>query len=365
MNAEGNNTAAFMEVSQTPLMWGKRRGDREIINLLLNHGAIQKDDPWSKRNPVPPKREIPQGLLPSKMLVNSVLNAIPLVKKSALVSYQNFKGRGFDCTTCHNQYVPLMALSAMEKKGIPRDESFVKNLNAMIDNKSDHFHDTSLFEPVDALPTAGITGYHLTSLSDNGVTAHRYIDAKVNFVAAIQMADGRWINLGSRPPHETSDVSETAWGIQALSLYPLPARKSEFDERINRAAQWLKNMEPRVNDERIFQLLGLHWVGGAPEELTPLTKILLAEQRMDGGWAQTQGLKSDAYATSTALYALHNAAGIKTSYPAYQRGLRFLLNTQLKDGTWFIRSRVFPFQPFMDSRLVSIIPQPPFYQRQR
>jgi len=32
-----------------------------------------------------------------------------------------------------------------------------------------------------------------------------------------------------------------------------------------------------------------------------------------------------------------------------ERGLRFLLNTQLEDGTWHVRRRAFPFQPTMDS----------------
>ena len=31
------------------------------------------------------------------------------------------------------------------------------------------------------------------------------------------------------------------------------------------------------------------------------------------------------------------------------RHYRFLLNTQLADGTWHVRRRAFPFQPTMDS----------------
>jgi hypothetical protein len=32
----------------------------------------------------------------------------------------------------------------------------------------------------------------------------------------------------------------------------------------------------------------------------------------------------------------------------YRRGADFLLRTQLEDGTWFVRSRGFGFQPFAE-----------------
>ena len=61
------------------------------------------------------------------------------------------------------------------------------------------------------------------------------------------------------------------------------------------------------------------------------------------------GTKSDAYATGQALYALRVGAGMGHSDPAIERGLRFLVETQLEDGTWFVRRRAFPFQPTMNS----------------
>jgi hypothetical protein len=72
--------------------------------------------------------------------------------------------------------------------------------------------------------------------------------------------------------------------------------------------------------------------------------------RTDGGWAQLPGTKSDAYATGQAVFALRVGAGIANSNTAIDRGRRFLLETQLEDGTWYVRRRAFPFQPTMDSR---------------
>jgi hypothetical protein len=43
------------------------------------------------------------------------------------------------------------------------------------------------------------------------------------------------------------------------------------------------------------------------------------------------------------------AAAVPATDPAWQRGLRFLLERQEEDGTWHVVRRAFPFQPTMDS----------------
>jgi hypothetical protein len=99
----------------------------------------------------------------------------------------------------------------------------------------------------------------------------------------------------------------------------------------------------------IFQLLGLHWAGEPAEKLTYLAESLLQKQRKDGGWAQLPTLESDAYATGEALYTLARFVTDPLTDPAWQRGLRFLLERQEDDGTWHVARRAFPFQPTMKS----------------
>lgn len=55
----------------------------------------------------------------------------------------------------------------------------------------------------------------------------------------------------------------------------------------------------------------------------------------------------DAYATGEALYALH-VSGVSRN-AGYDRGVSYLLRTQLEDGTWYVRSRAFGFQPYFES----------------
>jgi hypothetical protein len=60
-------------------------------------------------------------------------------------------------------------------------------------------------------------------------------------------------------------------------------------------------------------------------------------------------LESDAYAAGEVLYALAQTAKVPVADPAWQRGLRFLLERQEDDGTWHVARRTFPFQPTMES----------------
>jgi mono/diheme cytochrome c family protein len=80
-----------------------------------------------------------------------------------------------------------------------------------------------------------------------------------------------------------------------------------------------------------------------------LVKAILAKQQPDGGWAQLNGLTSDSWATGQALVALNTVGGVAISTTAYQKGIRFLLRTQFDDGSWYVRSRAWPFQPHFES----------------
>jgi hypothetical protein len=75
---------------------------------------------------------------------------------------------------------------------------------------------------------------------------------------------------------------------------------------------------------------------------------VLELQRADGGWGQRPTMGPDAYQTGQVLYALH-ASGVPATSGAYQKGVQFLLRNQLEDGTWFVQSRAFAFQPYFET----------------
>jgi len=62
-------------------------------------------------------------------------------------------------------------------------------------------------------------------------------------------------------------------------------------------------------------------------------------QKSNGGWPQLEDYDADAYSTGEALFALHEA-GIPVADAALNKGLKFLISTQARDGTWRVRSRM-------------------------
>ena len=47
--------------------------------------------------------------------------------------------------------------------------------------------------------------------------------------------------------------------------------------------------------------------------------------------------------------ALKEAGALPVTDKAYKRGIEFLLKTQLEDGSWYVKSRSIPFQPYFES----------------
>jgi hypothetical protein len=116
---------------------------------------------------------------------------------------------------------------------------------------------------------------------------------------------------------------------------------------VARAARAIETAEPATTEDHVRQLLGLKWAGGDAARIRKLSDHVVALQREDGGWAQSQYLQADAYATGTALHALAEA-GMAANTPAYRKGVAFLLRTQAADGSWHVASRTPKFQPYFD-----------------
>jgi ankyrin repeat protein len=344
----GENVDAFMDVRQTPLMLAKRRGSTPLVAALTAAGATN-ETPDRVREVTPPVRELPERL--NRAVLNQAISlALAPLQKSSIESKRAFVEHAShqDCVSCHQQSLPLAAIGAAKKMDVAYDKVAERELVKMVgggDTKMEEADWQALFHPEPTLSK----GYLLFAYALEGLPADAFTDAWVHHLSAIQAADGRWHNNLPRPPIQTSDIAPTALAIRALQHYGLPGRKAETARQVERARKWLRTAKAETLDEQAFQLLGLAWAGEPASTLQASAQRLVAEQRANGGWAQLKTLESDAYATGQAVYALNVAAGIAASDPALDRGRRYLLTTQLEDGTWYIRRRAFPFQPTMKS----------------
>src|SRR5205823_5760785 len=148
---------------------------------------------------------------------------------------------------------------------------------------------------------------------------------------------------------EYSRIGSTALAIRAMELYGPPGLKTQLDERRQRARQWLVASESSSNHDQAFRLLGLDWAGADKKLVEEQCNALLKAQRADGGWSPQASMESDAFATGLTLYALHVGGDVASSHEAYQRGVVYLLKTQLDDGSWHVKTRSFPFQTYFES----------------
>lgn len=344
----GEDVDAFLGTPQTPLMLARRRGETPLTALLVSAGATNAT-PDRVQVKAPPSHGLPEAL-DTATLRTAIARAVPPLQETSIKSKKSFASHASrqDCTSCHQQYLPMAAIGIARKQLVPVDAEAEQQLTKMVregELKNGEVDWQALFHP-DAVQTKG---YELLGFASADLPADQTTDGWVHHLATIQGAGGQWYNNLPRPPLQTGDIGATALAVHALQRYPLPGRQVEFAKQVNSARQWLWTAKPQNNDSRIYQLLGLAWAGESPRKLQPLAKALIAEQHSDGGWSQTPGLNSDAYATGQAVYALRIAGGLDGSHPAVGRGVRFLLQTQLEDGTWHVRRRAFPFQPTMNS----------------
>ena len=150
----------------------------------------------------------------------------------------------------------------------------------------------------------------------------------------------------TRSPLQDGNFSRTAMAMRLLKNYGTPARAAEYKDRIERAKAWLLRSEPIIAEDFAMRLEGVSSAGASPTELAELAAPLLKLQRADGGWAQREGLPTDAYATGMALSLLAEAGVLTLLVGSYKKGLSYLLATQATDGSWHVASRAAKFQPY-------------------
>jgi ankyrin repeat protein len=355
----------------TPLVFAVAtdRPNAQIIRLLLAHGADPLLRPpesesaveWARKfnNPpiltalkTSPPAEIPYGrgtrievepmsLRPVKSAREAIARSLPL-QRSASSRVMTDGG----CSACHAQPLTAMAIDAARARGWTTLTSDVERaqsptvLNGTV---------TQGAQFVEGGGTPDTLLYPAMVLAAQQAAPTRATDGLVRYLAAKQRAAGNWRGVGAtRAPIQDGDFSRTAMAIRTLSYFATPARKREYQERVDRAAEWLAAQTPISTEDRVMQLLGLHWANAHAGLRDKRGKELVQLQQSDGGWAQTPHLKSDAYATGQVLFTLREL-GVTGVENQDRRASDFLVRTQRDDGSWYVASRAMKIQPYFES----------------
>jgi hypothetical protein len=310
------------------------RADRARIEVLEQYGAKAGKGPRRQTYPAP--EGIADARASLTRSVNLLLPAAPVI----------FQKRG--CVSCHSQALPAELAAVARKKGIAvNEEQAAKNRTQIL-----VFSKTAAEEALQGDEPAGnetTVGYILAAFAAEHYPPDKITAAYAHIAAALQMPDGRWIGNGvSRPPSEGGIITTTAQAVRAMTLYPLAGHQTEWEEKVRRAQRWLLAAETHSAEERGMRLMGLVWSKAPRAAVDAAAQQVIARQQPGGGWAQADQFAPDAYATGLSLYALR-AAGMPVAAEVYRNGVTFLLKNQYQDGSWLVKTRSYPVQPYFES----------------
>jgi hypothetical protein len=254
------------------------------------------------------------------------------------------------CAACH--HIPLMvwALNEAKNQGYSVPERTLGEVTSWAlsaSNQAEAFPDLPLDKKRTEVDYLGplFMALAVGAARETDASAQKERHRLLTHVVTQQEADGSWeANRGGRPPvHSPRDI-QTGWLLLALSQ-PAFRQGAEDAWKVQRekAAQWLARATPGADRQAlVVRLLAYRHLGKSPEDQQRLLESLLRQQEADGGWAQKQGMASDAFATGQALYVL-GRNGEKSFAEPIKRAQTFLVRTQRPDGSWPMTSR--PAEP--------------------
>lgn len=275
-------------------------------------------------------------------LIAAVEKGLPLVEQAAARYPEHRK-----CFSCHHQTLPMLAVVAARHSGVAAD-------TALLESQADFTHAAFERELDDLRAGQGIGGkaltvsYGLWSLALAGRPADKVTEAMVTYLVKTQEEDGHWALHSDRPPLEESSETVAVLSLIGMQKYATPEQRPQFEAAKSKVAQWLDSSDPESQEDLVSRLWSMKLLERPAEALDAARRQVLAGQGDDGGWAQLDSLESDAYATGQTLCVLF-MTGAKPTDEACRRGLRFLLETQKDDGSWFVKSRSKPVQVYFDN----------------
>jgi ankyrin repeat protein len=317
----------------TALDFARRLGATPMVDLLVKAGAkegIALADPAMHPKPAATFRAATE-------------RSIPLLQRTD-VTFLEKAG----CVSCHNNNLTAMAVAAVRRNGIHVDDETSRKQLQAIASYMETWRER-LLQNIGIPGNQDTVSYILLGMAAENYAPDAATDAAARFLKGRQGSDGHWWIQEPRNPLESSDIQVTAVSMRALQVYAPKTERAQYEKAAQLASGWLVKAEPKSNEDRAFQLLGLKWSKAGKEIIRKAAAELLATQRADGGWGQLPSMASDAYATGQTLVALHESGALAVIDTAYQCGIRFLLNTQLEDGSWYVKSRSHPFQPYFES----------------
>lgn len=245
------------------------------------------------------------------------------------------------CASCHHAPLLLWSLGLARRQGFPVNEEVLTRARTLAMEE----YLAADFRPNPGLDTEPLSLgalYVLLGASEAGGDS-RTLEPFREHLRSTQQPDGSWAapdlllpdrDRGRKPPlYDTRQVT-TGWALLAL------ATRDPDDRQVRRGRNWLAQ-EAESADTQAVMLRLLLALRLSPADVWSRQRALLNRQNADGGWSQTPGRSSDAFATGQALHAL-GRSGMDTDSRAALRARDYLLRTEAPGGGWSVPSRASP-----------------------
>lgn len=291
------------------------------------------------------------GAEPERVDESTIRSAVelglPVVTEAAL-RYPDHRR----CFSCHHQTLPLFTVKVVREAGVQVETSFdeavLEFTNAFFRGKRNQ-----LAEGKHIGGRAATVAYGLWAFDVAGVEPDETTAAVVEYLLRHQGGDGTWHPPSKqRPPLAESPITLAVLAVEGFEPFATEEQAERVQAATERVRKLLTTYEPRTHEDFVFRLWGRWSLGFDDPEIESARRELLARQRDDGGFAQTDDLESDAYSTGQALYVLRYTGSERTN-GALQRMTRYLLATQSKEesslGSWHVKSRAKPVQVYFDN----------------
>lgn len=272
----------------------------------------------------------------------AVEKGLELVQKAAR-NYPKHR----DCFSCHHQTLPMLAMDLAATKGLAVDADEMAN-QARFTWDSFTERRASMNAGKGVGGAAMTVGYGLWALHIAKWKPDDTTEAMVHYLLQKQHENGSWQRRSRRPPLEDSHFTCTILAAYYADKFATEAQKPLVEAATQRAREWVLKTKPESHEDRVSLLGALALLRAPKERIAQVRDEIFAAQHDDGSWGQLEDMEGDAYATGFTLFTLHRVR-VPTSDPHFQRGVEYLVKTQLEDGSWHVATRSKPIQEFFDN----------------
>ena len=245
------------------------------------------------------------------------------------------------CVSCHHASLVIWSMSEAKRSGHSVDETVLAELTRWVAESGNGKF--GLPRPANAphaaSPKAVWFALALGAVGKPDRISRDGMKLLLTTVKSEQTENGSWSAWPETRPPMFGDSDENLTAQATLALLPEAATDDSAKVALDKGIKWLSETKTDDDPQSIALRLVL-WrrLGRPAEEWQPLVRRIKGRQNADGGWSQTKGMASDAWATGQALYALAHTP-IQLDEPIITRAHAFLIKTQRDDGSWSMISR--------------------------